>query len=40
MLSAECEHYRLAGRASDELKQVHVPDQFEVDFVRVYDAVK
>jgi len=40
MLSAECEHYRLAGRASDELKQVHVPDHFEVDFVRVYDAVK
>ena len=39
LLTTECDGYRYTGDATEDLKNITLPDQFVVDYVRVFDEV-
>lgn len=39
LLSTECDGYRYTGEPTEDLKNIKLPDEFVVDYVRVFDEV-
>ncbi len=40
LISTECDGYRYTGYPTEDLKKIQLPDEFIVDYVRVFDEVE